>query len=184
MKKYLFLIVICLISTNAYSENITDIIGAECGKIVYSLNNFEYPKNYEIINSRNKQFVSLEKCLNIYKENGGNIDVLNKRYFRAKKGYILDLSVCSSIKDKKKIEDCKASADMMFFDNLLRDIPNPSIATVNDADTFEKYNNFTKECKKADELLLNDPLGIREEIKNEHYNKYQNMSDEELLRGL
>lgn len=171
MKKYLFLIAICLISTNAYSENITDIIGAECGKIVYSLNNFEYPKNYKIINSRNKQFVSLEKCLNIYKENGGNIDVLNKRYFRAKKGYILDLSVCYSIKDKKKIEDCKAFADMMFFDNLLRDIPNPSIATVNDADTFEKYNNFTKECKKADELLLEAEKNNQAKINNQNKEK-------------
>ena len=83
MKKYLF--ILCLLfSTPVYAEDFISALGLQCAKIIYNHSKWEYPTNYKMENSNNKQFTYLEKCLFLYKDNGGNIETFNKKYEKAK----------------------------------------------------------------------------------------------------
>ena len=82
MKKYLFMFCI-LISTPVHAEDFITVLGIQCAKIMYNHSNWKYPDMYKNENSFNRQFTYLEKCLFLYKDNGGNIETLNKKYAQA-----------------------------------------------------------------------------------------------------
>ena len=97
MKKCCLILAVCLVlASNAKAASFVDTLGAECGRILYSLNMNDYPARYSVIAERNTQFDALEKCLGIYKQMGGDMQELNARYSRA-----IAVSNCWHI-------DCKA----------------------------------------------------------------------------
>lgn len=78
MKKIIFLLII--LSFNAHAANFIDTLAGECGEILAHIEYYDYPTNYDNIKPRNSQFWALKKCLDVYKENGGDIEDLNKRF--------------------------------------------------------------------------------------------------------
>lgn len=99
MKKLVFLFM--LFSFNANAANFTDTLGAQCAEILLILDINDYPINYDTMKKRNSQFWALQRCLNVYKENGGDLKNLEERFLKAKHLYDKDFSEC--LKNKK---DC------------------------------------------------------------------------------
>lgn len=98
MKKLVFLFMI--LSLNVHAANLTDTIGSQCAEILSYLDYWDYPSNFDMIKKRNSQLWALNKCLKVYKENGGDINELNKRYARA------------SVKFYSKIGECYKQENM------------------------------------------------------------------------
>ena len=117
MKKILILLSI-FYTFQANAANFTDTIGAECGRILFALNVYDYPTLFDAINNRNKQFDYLEKCIKLYKDNGGTTDDINQKYFRAYTIYEMNMGVCFAEKDTKKKDECKKTAEYGFNENL------------------------------------------------------------------
>ena len=101
MKKILILLSI-FYTYQAAAADFTDTLGAECSRILFALNEYKYPDNFEIINKRNMQFDYLDKCISLYEKTGGDVDTLNEKYLRAYTLYQLSIIQCADIKDKKK----------------------------------------------------------------------------------
>lgn len=72
MKKICLILVFLLATVeSARAENFVNALGAECGKILFNMNNQTYPKLYSDIVKRNTQFDALERCLDLYKKTEG-----------------------------------------------------------------------------------------------------------------
>lgn len=150
MKKLLILFVL-LYTFNANAANLTDTIGAECGRILFSLSEYDYPQYFDAINNRNKQYDYLIKCLKLYKENSGNMDILNKNYYRAHKLYKLSLIACEEEKDRKKKDDCKEVSKYNFKENL----------SSSSYDLYEKYSFIYENIDHSDEENINYKIAKR-----------------------
>ena len=87
MKKFILAFLICLSVIEAKAANLTDTLGAECSRILFSLENSIYPNNYDHIKKRNSQLAAFNLCILTYKDNLGDIELLNQRYYRAKAIY-------------------------------------------------------------------------------------------------
>ncbi len=84
MKKFCLILAACLVlAGNARAAGFMDTLGAECGRLLYSLNEYEFPATHSAITERNTRFDALEKCIELYKQNGGNMEELNARYMIA-----------------------------------------------------------------------------------------------------
>ena len=84
MRKFYLILVVCLaLAGNIKAENFVEALGAECGRILFDMEEHTYPDMYPNLMKRNSQFDAVEKCLQLYKQNGGNMLELNTRYFRA-----------------------------------------------------------------------------------------------------
>lgn len=84
MKKICLILVVLLATVeSARAENFVNTLGAECGRVLFNMENYDYPDMYPAIVKRNNQFDALEKCLSLYKQNGGDIRELNGRYYTA-----------------------------------------------------------------------------------------------------
>ena len=113
MKKFLLAVVVSVaLIGQAKAENFIDALGAECGRLLFHMNEYEYPSVYTVIIKRNTQFDALEKCLSLYKQNGGDMQELNRRYYDARL-----LAGCAYIDclvrekdDDKKCNNMKAGA--------------------------------------------------------------------------
>ena len=144
MKK-LFVLFAILYSFQANAANLTDTIGAECGRILFYLSEYDYPENYDTIIKRNKQFEYLEKCLKLYKDNNGNIDTLNKNYFRAKQLYELNILPCDLENEKNKKEVCKELAIYTFMQDIIS----------SSSELYEKYSFIYKHIDSSDAENIN-----------------------------
>lgn len=157
MKKILILLSI-FYTYQAAAADFTDTLGAECSRILFALNEYKYPDNFEIINKRNMQFDYLDKCISLYEKTGGDVDTLNEKYLRAYTLYQLSIIQCADIKDKKKEEDCRQSTVNSFNE----DCSSSSIELYNKYDM--RYENVDKSdensilylaAKKAKDLTKN-----------------------------
>lgn len=101
MKKYLFLICL-LFPLSLKAENFVDALGAECSRVLHSLSGYDYPKRFDTMLRRNRQFDFLQTCIQLYKENGGQMDILNDRYYKAQMIYRTSMSKCLSQKTKEE----------------------------------------------------------------------------------
>ncbi len=109
MKKILILFTI-LYSFSANAANLTDMVGAECGSIM--------------IKTVENKIDKLHKCLQTYREIGGNYDELNKRFYRSK--VLFDISLSDYIKnldhsDKKSADTAEMMINIFqneFYDNM------------------------------------------------------------------
>lgn len=113
MKKFLLAIVgIVAIIEQAKAENFIDALGAECGRLLFRMNESEYPLLYTVIIKRNTQFDALEKCLSLYKQNGGDMQELNRRYSNARVVASCAYIDClvKETDDDKKCNNMKAGA--------------------------------------------------------------------------
>ena len=100
MKKILFILTLCLFfGDNAQATSFTEAIGGECARILVHLSYGAYPKYYDAISNRNKQFESLEKCLDLYYRAGGNIIDINKNFDDLTKIYIKDFDNSQQTKE-------------------------------------------------------------------------------------
>lgn len=105
MKKFLLAIVgIVAIIGQAKAENFIDALGAECGRLLFNMNEYDYPSLYTVTIKRNTQFDALEKCLSLYKQNGGDMQELNRRYYNARALAECVLDACLA---KETDEDAK-----------------------------------------------------------------------------
>lgn len=112
MKKIcLILAVLLATAESSQAANFVDTVGAECGKMLFNMNNQTYPKLYSDIVKRNTQFDALERCLDLYKKNGGNIKELNARYFIAESFYGCVFVECTK---RKKNPDAICERDASF----------------------------------------------------------------------
>lgn len=112
MKKFLLAIVgIVAIIEQAKAENFIDTLGAECGKVLFHMNQYVYPDMYPNVVKRNTQFDALEKCLSLYKQNGGDIQELNRKYLTAHNISLCALGKCIG---KKSDSDCGEEARFVF----------------------------------------------------------------------
>lgn len=95
MKKFYLALAVCLaFAGNARAENFVEALGAECGRILFSMRAYTYPDVYRNIIKRNTQFDAVEKCLDLYKQNGGDVQELDRRYFNADSLAACAYSIC------------------------------------------------------------------------------------------
>lgn len=88
MKKFCLILATCLVlAGNARAENFVEALGAECGRILFDMEEHTYPDMYPNLMKRNSQFDAVEKCLQLYKQNGG------KRNRPQLKGYSDDVTL-------------------------------------------------------------------------------------------
>lgn len=120
MKKYLFLICL-LFPLSLRAETFVDALGAECSRVLYGLSGYDYPDRFDIMLKRNKQFDFLQTCLQLYKENGGKIDILNDRYDRARGLYHISIQGCFSNEETKEEnkDKCAEKANMVMEQTFL-----------------------------------------------------------------
>ena len=156
MKKLLILFAL-LYPFNANAANLTDTIGAECGRILLALREGLYPNNYEVAKTRNAQFKALSECLDVYKKTGGDYDELNKRFFRAY--YLFGNNIVDCIIDKN--EKCYNIAWVKFQGDLIRNS--------NEMYDFYKDNDKVaptiKQWVDVDEIILNNKMKLQEDKK-------------------
>jgi hypothetical protein len=156
MKKILVLFAI-LYSFQANAADLTDTIGAECSRILISLNDYVYPNNFDIMEKRNSQFNYLEKCLKLYKETGGNINILNKKYLRAYNLYEISNLVCSEEKDAKKNDSCLKMSLINFNDDIKLsslELSNKYSLFFENIDETKKDTIIYKSAQRKKELAL------------------------------
>lgn len=174
MKKIIALLSI-LFAFTVSAADLTDTIGAECGRILFSLNEFKYPDNYEIIKKRNAQLNDLEECIKLYKDVNGTIENLNTKYFRAYTIYEMNMSVCSAEKDTKKHDSCENSALSNFNENLRL-----SSYELSDKYSFI-YDNIDEAEQKEENLsykLAKKSKEITQEWFDDDVEKVKNMVEE------
>lgn len=108
MKKLILTLLILFVLSTSVRADIKDEIGAECLRILYIMRKSVYPKVYDNFKSRNSQFWALEKCLEIYKNEGGKREELDHRYLIANIGAGLEYDNCiaTANETKKTSEDC------------------------------------------------------------------------------
>lgn len=119
VKKILFLICVLFIKP-IYAEDFVDAIGAECSRILFHLSAYQYPPRYDTIIKRNMSYNSLQTCLQLYKENGGKIEILNARYSMSQILYKSSYMKCSSkVSEEKEKKECKETALYVMDETLL-----------------------------------------------------------------
>lgn len=120
IKKLILILIISLIPAKVMSANFVDALGSECARILLNMDLYEYPKYYEQFENRNSQFYALEQCLKVYKQSGGNIEELNKKYSIAKEITEYDLMLCL---DNKKDGDKKCEINHFLFKDIIEQSP-------------------------------------------------------------
>lgn len=154
MKKILVLLLM-FYTYQATAADFTDTLGAECGRILFALNEYDYPKMFDAINKRNEQLNYLEKCIKLYKENNGTIENINKRYYRAYLLYGMDMANCYAEKNTKKSDECKSVAQYTFNTNLTLssyELSNKYSFIYDNIDESKKETNLYQRAKEAKEL--------------------------------
>lgn len=151
MKKLLF-IACLLFSSPVYAEDFITALGAECAKIIYNHSRWIYPTRFDNENSFNKQFAHLEKCLFLYKDNGGNIEILNKLYERAttfEKSYFF-----SCLRDKARNNNNNEEFDklrdscMQSQKSVWEDVMSGKECDLYTDDNIFYINHLLSHCKK------------------------------------
>lgn len=97
MKKFCLILAACLVlAGNVRAENFVEALGAECGRILVDIKSYGYARKKSEILS---QYQSLEICMKLFKDNGGNFEELNQRYAHASLLRLMDWAECSKKKD-------------------------------------------------------------------------------------
>ena len=110
MKKFLLAIVgIVALMEQAKAKDFIEALGTECGNVLFHMSEYKYPGTYPDIIKRNTQFDALEKCLALYKQNGGDMQELNRRYFVAD-----EISRCATINCVGKKSNNECGEEHMF----------------------------------------------------------------------
>ena len=126
MKKLLVFLSI-FYAYQATAANLTDTVGAECGSI--------------IMKSDNDRLAKLEKCLKIYKDLGGSYDELNKRFYRAKVLFDLDMHEFSEYSSANKTSDMNVLINTSvtdFFNNMM----------LSSYELYNKHKNMLNDFKE------------------------------------
>lgn len=158
MKKLLVLFLL-LYTFNVNAANLTDTIGAECGSI--------------LLKSEETKIEKLEKCLKMYKEVGGDYDQLNKKFYRSKVLFDIDMyniSEYSSANNKKDIDALIEITFLDFFNNMM-------------LSSFELYNKHKNTYEAFKDTEKDTSAYKRSEIK---YNITKDWyeSDLELIQNI
>ena len=166
MKKLILALAICIIPVKVMSANFVDTLGSECARLLFNLDAYDYPKYYDQFENRNSQFYALEQCLKVYKQSGGNIEELNKKYSIAKEITEYDLMLCL---DNKKDGDKKCEINQFLFKNIIAQSPcetqdfvtnnypnvnfesKPSLACIKHREEIKK--KITKQLKKESSIF-------------------------------
>ena len=122
MKKICLILVALLVMTeSAWAENFVNTLGAECGRVLFIMENYDYPDMYPAIVKRNTQFDALEKCLSLYKQNGGDIRELNLRYHTATAiaGCALVTCLEKNTSSESSSKDC-TNKQQAVFNNVMK----------------------------------------------------------------
>lgn len=122
MKKICLILVALLVTTeSAWAENFVNTLGAECGKVLFIMENYDYPNIFPNIVKRNTQFDALEKCLSLYKQNGGDIQELNLRYHTASSiaGCALMSCLEKNTSSESSSKDC-TNKQQAVFNNVMK----------------------------------------------------------------
>lgn len=139
MKKIcLILVVLLATAENAWAENFVNTVGAECGRVLFIMENYDYPDMYPAIVKRNTQFDALEKCLSLYKQNGGDIQELNIRYHTATAIAGCALMTCleKNASSESSSKDC-TNKQQAVFNNVMR---------LNKCDAYDAYKQDYPNC--------------------------------------
>lgn len=110
MRKFYLILASCLaLAGNVKAENFVEALGAECGRILFNMKEYTYPDRYPNIVKRNTQFDAVEKCVELYKQNGGDVKELNTRYYQA-----VEIANCEYNKCEKEISASSSVAKTCF----------------------------------------------------------------------
>lgn len=119
MKKLIALFI--LISINAQAATFTETLGGECARLLDTMFQHKLPIDYRALKERNALFLSLQRCLKVYKESGGDMDILNATYKEATETYKKEITDCYiNYKDKTEQDDCTDKADFNYRGNLIK----------------------------------------------------------------
>lgn len=151
MKKFILALTICFFPFEAYSSllfdyDFVDALRAECGRVLYSLNEYEYTTAYENYKKRNSQYYALEQCLKVYKQNGGKMEDLNERYRIARKITYCDIELCISKSLNNNTEPKECDLNPYLFNKFMKEHYCMIYAEIKD-----KYLN----CKSVEIEVLN-----------------------------
>lgn len=115
MKKVLFVLGLMMFNCNvALSANFTDTLGAECARILYNMEKYDYPSSFDTIKLRNSQIDALRKCVDMFIEFGGNIEEFNKRFQRAITKAEKVFDECYVTRDDNLYKDCSIQREIVF----------------------------------------------------------------------
>ena len=145
MKKLILAIAICLIPAKVMSSGFINTLGAECARILFNMDAFDYPKVYTQFKNRNSQFYALEQCLKVYKQVGGDIEKLNFKYGIATDLTIYDWKLCN-LNKKDGDKECE------FNQTLFKDIIVDGYCGISNL-IQNKYPNFDLAMKTAIEFM-------------------------------
>ena len=121
LKICLILVALLVTTESAWAENFVNTLGAECGRVLFIMENYDYPDMYPAIVKRNTQFDALEKCLSLYKQNGGDIRELNLRYHTATAiaGCALVTCLEKNTSSESSSKDC-TNKQQAVFNNVMK----------------------------------------------------------------
>lgn len=130
--KYLLFILLTslLLCTQAQANaNFINTLGAECGRMLYKMNEYQHHDNIKLNKIQISKINELKTCLDLYSQYGGDFNELNIRYYTALeisdcfyRDYIKSISSSNSQTEDKKTKELEVASVLKkeLFNNLIK----------------------------------------------------------------
>lgn len=130
--KYLLFIFLTSLFLNTQAQanaNFINTLGAECGRMLYRMNEYLYHDDIKLNKIQLSKINELKTCLDLYTQYGGDFKELNIRYYTALgisgcfyRDYIKSISSSNSQTEDKKAKELEAANVLKkeLFNNLIK----------------------------------------------------------------